>query len=126
MRRACDRDLSLLHRLEKRGLDFGRGTVDLVRQDDVAEDWTWLIPELATAFGRVVDLRARDVRRQQIRRELNPREVRFKIRGERFHGARFREPRKTFNEQIAVGEQTHNQAIDESRLSDDRFADLVS
>ncbi len=57
---AADGDLALLHGLEQRALDLGRGTVDLVGQDQVGEDRTERHLELAELL--VVDPRARRCR----------------------------------------------------------------
>ena len=56
-----DRDLALLHDLEQRGLDLRGCAVDLVREQEVAEDGAEL--GLERALGGAVDARARRGRR---------------------------------------------------------------
>ena len=71
----ADGDLPLLHRLEQRGLDLGRGPVDLVGEEDVAEDRAGLEAELALAALGIVDVGAGHVRGQQVGGELDAAEV---------------------------------------------------
>jgi hypothetical protein len=61
---------ALFHHLKERGLCFGRGPVDLIRQHDRREDWPRV--ELELAVGLVVDRHAGHVGGQQVRRELDP------------------------------------------------------
>src|SRR5215212_3457155 len=70
VRRAADRDLFLLHRLEQRRLYLGGRAVDLVSKNDVGEDRSFLHGELSVRL--VVDLGADDIGGQEIGRELNP------------------------------------------------------
>ena len=49
MGRFSDGDLAFLHGFEERALDFGRGTIDFVREEDVGEDGTELSGESAGA-----------------------------------------------------------------------------
>ena len=48
---AVDRHLGLFHDLQKRGLGLGRGTVDLVGQDDLREDGAGVEDPLAPSSG---------------------------------------------------------------------------
>ncbi len=77
----------LLHDLEQRGLDFGRGAVDLVGEEQVGEDWSELRLELAGAAGE--DARADQVGRDQIGRELDPPEGAADDLGQRLDGRGF-------------------------------------
>ena len=73
---AADGDRLLLHRFEERRLRLGRGTVDLVGEDEVGEDRAGLELELLAAFGRVDDdVGADDVGGHQVGRELDPGEL---------------------------------------------------
>ena len=72
IRRVADRDLALLHHLEQRRLDLRRSAVDLIGQQEVAEDRAELGVECALAGP--VDARADEVGRHQIGGELDPRE----------------------------------------------------
>ena len=69
MRLAGDRDLALLHDLEQRALHLGRRAVDLVGEEQVAEDRAERGVELAGLL--VVDARADEVGGHEVRRELN-------------------------------------------------------
>jgi hypothetical protein len=71
---AAVRDAALLHRLQQRGLRFGRRPVDFVREQHVGEDRPLHEREfLEAALGILLDdLRADNVGRQQVRRELDP------------------------------------------------------
>ena len=55
---SADGDLPLLHRLQQRGLRLGRGAVDFVGEDQVAEDRPLLEYELPAGAFAGVDLRA--------------------------------------------------------------------
>ena len=70
---AFKRDLVLLHGFQQRGLCFGRGTVDLVRQKDVGEYGTFAQDELV--FAAVKNESTGNITGKQVRRELDP----FKI-----------------------------------------------
>ena len=59
---APNRDLLLLHGFQQGTLDLGRGTIDLVCQQDIGEDWPLLNREVAGPL--VVDHGADQVRRQ--------------------------------------------------------------
>ena len=71
MGHAVDRHAGLLHDLQKRGLGFGRGAVDLVGEDDRGEDRP--LVEVPFAGFLVVDRHARDVGRKKVRGELDAR-----------------------------------------------------
>ena len=64
---AGDGDLALFHGFEQGGLHFGRGAVDLVREDEVVEDRSGLEAELSFSFGGVVDLGAGDIGGEKVR-----------------------------------------------------------
>ena len=75
-RRAEERDGALLHRLEHRGLRLRGGAVDLVGEEDVAEDRAGLEDHLAAAVrGGLEDVRAEDVAGHEVGRELHALEV---------------------------------------------------
>ena len=116
-RRAADRDLLLLHRLEQRRLHLGRRAVDFVGENDVREDRSALHRELT---GRlVVDLRAQHVGGQQIRRELDAMERRVDGLGERSHRERLRQSGHALEQHVTAREKTDEQAIDHVVLADD-------
>ncbi len=77
---AVQRDMALLHRLQQRGLRLGRGAVDLVRQQQLAEDR----PAADHEAGRLeIELVGADnVARQEIGRELDAPELQPQARRE--------------------------------------------
>ena len=80
--------------------------------------------EAEDAFLRPVDVRAGQVGRQQVGRELQALEVGLERMSERLHGTRLGEPRRPFDEQVAVGEQRDQQPLDQPRLPDDLAAQV--
>jgi hypothetical protein len=72
-RLAADRHLVLLHDLEQRGLDLGRRAVDLVGEQEVAEDRAEL--DVEAPGVRTVDARADEVGGHEVGRELDAAEV---------------------------------------------------
>ena len=115
----ADGDLALLHRLEQRGLHLGRGAVDLVGEEDVAEDRAGLEAELALAALGIVDLGAGDVGGQQVRRELDAAEVGVEVLGHRLDGPGLGEAGQALDQQVAVGEQADQHALDHAGLAED-------
>jgi len=99
---AGQRHLSLLHRLQQRGLHLGRGAVDLVRQHEVAEDRSEVDRPLA-GLG-VIDLRAGQVGRQQVGSELDAPEGAADGAGQRLHGHRLGEAGHALDQHVAVGQ----------------------
>ena len=73
MRVAVDRDLAFIHRFEQGGLGLGGGAVDLVGQQEVAEDGAWL--EFESLGVGVVDGDAEDIAGQHIAGELQAMEA---------------------------------------------------
>ncbi len=71
-----DRDRLLLHRFEQGRLRLGRGPIDLIGEDDVAEDGPLLKLKIAVPF---LILRhhagASDIGRHEVRGKLNAREI---------------------------------------------------
>jgi len=72
MRRSTDRDATLLHRLQKRGLGLGRGTIDLIGQEDVGEDRAFLERKMFFAHVALMHhVTPHDVAGHEVRRELD-------------------------------------------------------
>ena len=115
---AGDGDLPFLHRLQQRRLHFRRRAVDLVGKNEIGEDWPLLELELAAFLRLYVDFRAGHVRRQQVGCELNARQIGGEIFGERFHRSGFGETRQAFDQEIAVGEQPDQHALDQMILTE--------
>ena len=119
----ADRDLLFLHRLEQRRLDLCRRAIDLVGENDVREDWTFLDEKLSCRL--IIDLRTDNVSREQVGCKLNPAERRADGFGERAHGERFRETRHTLEEYVTSGEEADQQPVDHIVLTDDATRDLT-
>ena len=120
--RVADGDLTLLHRLQQRGLHLGRGPVDLVGQHQVGEDRAALGHELA--LGLVVDDRAHDVGRQQIGRELDALKAHRQRVRQGLDGQGLGQAGHPLQQHVATGEQADQDAVDHRLLTDDDLADL--
>ena len=107
---SLDGDLFLRHCLEQGGLRFWRGTVDLVREDDVREDRTRLPLEIAALL---VEYREPDhVRRQQVRGELNSLERKLECPGKGICKRRLADAGNVLDQQMAAGEQCDESEFD--------------
>ena len=125
MRVVADRDSPLLHRLEQCALRAGGGAVDLVGQDQAAEERSRLEHELRGVV-RPVDEHdgAGDVGRHQVGGELDA-VVRDPERaGERAHHARLADPRHAFEQRVTAEDETDHHAAHGLALTDDGCADL--
>ena len=122
IRRVPDRHLALLHDLEQRRLHLGRRAVDLVREQEVAEDG----PELGVegAFSRAVDARPDEVGGDEVRRELDPRERPAEHACGGLDGQRLRQAGDALEQQVALREQADEHALEHVVLPRDHPADL--
>ncbi len=68
---------------------------------------------------RAPDLGAGQVGRQQVGRELHAREVRLQPRGQRADRGGLGQAGRAFDQQVAVGQQRDQQALDQRGLADD-------
>ena len=118
----ADRDLSLLHHLEQRRLDLGRRAVDLVGEDEVGEDRPALGVELAAVGPE--DARADEVGGHEVGRELDAVERAVDDVGEGLDGERLGQAGHAFEQDVAVGQQCHQQSLEQHVLADDDAADL--
>ena len=103
--RAVDRRLTLLHAFEERGLGLRGRAVDLVGEDDLAEDRAW--PELELLRLLVVDRQSGHVRGQQVRRELDPPEGAAEAPGDGLGEDGLAGARHVLDEQVASTEEGH-------------------
>jgi hypothetical protein len=117
-----DGDVALLHALEQAGLRLRRRAVDLVDQHDVGEDRPG--PELEAGLALVVDLRAHDVCRKQIGRALHARELAVDGTRERARERGLAHARIVLHEDVALGEQGHDHALEHFRPDLDGGADV--
>ena len=123
VRRSADRDLLLLHHLEQRRLHLGRGAVDLVGEQEVAEHRAELGVEGA-GVG-TVDARPDEVRGHQVGRELDPAVGAAEHRRQRLDGQRLGQPGDALEQYMAAGEQADEQPLEHRVLPDDHALDLV-
>ena len=118
-----DRHLHLLHRLQERGLDLGRGAVDFVRQDDVGEQRSFARHELSVLL--VVDHRADQVGGKKVGRELDALELRFDDIRQRLHRQRLGQAGDPFQQQVTTAQKADQQPVQERLLADDDLAHLA-
>ena len=118
----ADRDLALLHHLEQRGLDLGRSAVDLVGEQEVAEHGTELRVERALAGA--VDARADEIGRDEVGRELNAGERSSEHPGSRLDRQRLRQAGHALDQEMALGEQAHEDSLEHVVLTRDHPPDL--
>jgi hypothetical protein len=116
-----ERDLRLVHRLQQAGLGLGRRAVDLVGQDDVAEERAGLEDELA-AIG-LVDGDADDVRRQHVRGELDPLKVPPDGAGQRRRQRGLAHARHVLDQQVPAGQQGDQGKLNRFFLAENRAGD---
>jgi hypothetical protein len=124
VRVAADGDLALLHGLEEGGLDLGGGAVDFVGEDEVGEDRA-LVGREPAVLGRE-DHGADDVARQQVGRELDAFELDAHGGAKRPDEERLGEARHALEEDVTIGKQGDQQALNDSILADDSLADFVA
>ena len=117
-----DRHLPLLHHLEQRRLHLRRRAVDLVREEEVAEDR----PELGVerGAGRQEDARADQVRRHEVGRELDALEAPVEDLRGRLDRERLREARHALDQQVPAREQADEHALEHGVLARDHALDL--
>ena len=120
---ALDGHLLFFHRLKQGSLGLGRGTVDLVRQQDVGEQRS--STELEIAGLLIVHVGPHDVRRQEVRRELNTLEFAAKGPGEGVRQQGLGETGEVLEQHVAVGEDAHAHASQVLFLADDDLPNLA-
>ena len=117
-----DRHLPLLHHLEQRRLHLRWCAVDLVREEEVAEDG----PELGveSVLRRAVHPRPDEVGGHEIRCELDALEASAEHVGNRLDRQRLREPGDAFDQQVPTGEQADEDPLQHLVLPRDHALDL--
>ena len=123
MGRAVHRHLALFHRLQQGGLGLGRGTVDLVRQDDLAHDRAGL--EFHLARTHVHDRIAGHVGRRYIRRELDAAEAAGDGTRKRAGQRRLSDAGDVLQQDMALADQRDEHQLDGLVLPDDDLADVL-
>ena len=118
----ADRHLPLLHHLEQRRLHLRRRAVDLVGEQEVAEDRA----ELGLELGAVgpVDARADEIRRDEVGRELHALERAAEHGRGRLDRERLREPGHALDQHVPAGEQADEHPLEHLLLAGDHAPDL--
>ncbi|MNM87760.1 hypothetical protein D3C81_999490 [compost metagenome] len=101
-------DLAFLHGLQQRRLDLGRGAVDLVGEDQVAEQRAGLEMDLLVAVDLLEDLGAGDVRGQQVGGELDAAHVGVQMPRQGLHGAGLGQAGEALQQQVTVRQQAED------------------
>jgi hypothetical protein len=114
--------LALLHGFEQGGLDLGRGAVDLIGEDEVAEHGAPF--DRVGALLGIEDLRAGDVAREHVRGELNTGKAGFDGVGQRAHCQRLGKPRHSLQQHVAAGEKAEQEAVNHVVLAHHDLADF--
>ena len=122
MRLLADRHLPLLHHLEQGRLHLGRGAVDLVGEQEVAEHRPELGVELVLAGA--VHPRADEVGRHEVRRELDPLEAAADHLGDGLDGQRLREAGDALDQEVSTREQADEDPLQHLVLPGDDALDL--
>src|SRR2546422_888657 len=110
-------------RSRRGGGGFGRGGVDLVREEAVREDRAGSEDEIA---GLAIEhVRPGDVRGQRARRELDAAEREAEARRERLRDQGLRQPRDVFDQEMTVAEDRPEDAFQDRTLADDHGLDRI-
>ena len=119
-------DLVLLHRLQKGGLRLRRRAVDLVGEDDVAEDRPLEELELPRPGPLVLldHLRAGDVRGHEVGGELDAAELQRQGVGQGADHQRLGQPRHADQQAMPACEHRRQQFLDDLLLADDDAGQL--
>ena len=117
-----DRHLALLHHLEQSALHLRRRTVDLVGEEEVAEDRAFLGVEASRV--RPVDPRSDEVARDEIGRELDALEAAAEHGSSRLDRQRLREPGNALDQQMPARDEADEHALEHLVLAGDDSLDL--
>ncbi len=118
-----DRHLAFLHHLEQGALHLGRSPVDLVGEQEIREDRAEGGRKVSGPL--VVDPGAHQVRRNQVRSELDAAEGAAHRLRQRLDREGLRQARDAFHQQMSLGQNRHQDALEEMILADDHFLHLV-
>ena len=118
----ADRHLALLHHLEQRRLHLGGRAVDLVGEQEVAEDRAFLGVEAARVGP--VDARADEVARDEIGRELDAPERAAEHGRGRLDRQRLREAGHALDQEVAARDEADEHALEHLVLARDHPLDL--
>jgi hypothetical protein len=114
--------VAFLHDLQQGRLHLRRRAVDLVGEQEVDHHRAEFGVELLLALP--VDAGTDDVGRHQVGRELYARERPANHPRERLHGQRLGDARNALEQDVPLGQQADQHALDKLVLSDDDAFDL--
>ena len=100
---AVDRNLTLIHRFEKRALRLGRRAIDFVGEEDLREDRTG--PKLERALRLIEHVAAEHVGGHQVGRALKPSERDTDGRSERARQGRLADARDVLEQQVPARQE---------------------
>ena len=106
---SVDGDIPFTHRLEQRGLRSGRGAIELVGQNDIGKDRTFVKDELVSR--RVENLDADDVGGQEIARTLDPAHLEPQHFRDGFDDGRFSHPGNVFQKNVIGGKHRAHECV---------------
>ena len=112
-----DGDLTLLHHLKQRTLNFGRRAVDFVCQQQVGEYRAQRGAEIAGLL--VIDACAHQIGRNEVRRELDALELALHRACQGLDRQRLRQSGHPFDQQMALGQHGHHHALKKAVLTYD-------
>lgn len=107
------------HRLQQGGLCLGRGAIYFVGQYDVRENGPGLKLEDFLLAALLNDICSCDVGGHEIGSELNTREPQVHHRAQCGNKLRFPEARHTLEQDMTIGEEAHDHAIDDLLVTND-------
>ncbi len=122
LRVTCRAPRLFLHRLEQRRLGLWRGAVDLVGEQQFAEDRPARERELAGL--EVEQVRTQNIARQQIGGELDAPEIKPQRGGEALREEGLGGARRPFQQRVALRQRGDQQVIDQRVLADNRLGGL--
>src|SRR5262249_25427104 len=117
----------LLHGFEQRRLRLWRRPVDLVGQDDVAEDGAGSEDHQSPPGRRLLlnQVGPGDVGRHQVWRELNSRELQVEDARERLNQKRLGQTGNADDQAVAADEQRQEHEVDDVVLADYQLSEFV-
>jgi hypothetical protein len=116
------RDLSFFHCFEQRALSLGRGAIDLVGQDQLGKDGSWM--EVKAAAVAVEDRDAENVCRQHVAGELNALKIQAQHPGQYMGQGGLADARQVFDEQVPARQQAGERETDGAFLAKDDAVDV--
>ena len=121
---AAEGHFSLLHCFEKGSLDLGRGSVDLIGEEEVGENGAPVGAEFACLA--IEDLGSEDVGGEEVDGELDAAEIEVQGFRDRVDQKGLREAGHAFQQEVAGGEEGDDGSFNDDVLSDHDLADALA